>query len=282
MIRAGYGVFYSPSYREAGATIGNIGFSATTTYSGIPNGLTPTLSISNPFPNGFNPIVGSSLGLLAGLGTSFESPVYGDNLVPYTQNWDFEIQQQLPQDILLDVSYVGSHSVHINQAGENDYNIDQLTPQALALGTALQSSVRNPFFGIITTGPESAATIPLSYLVAPFPQYTAVDASYLGGGYALYNAFQLKVEKRFSHGLSALLSFTGQKLIDDYGIISNVGNNTGGIQNIYNRQGDKGVSSNDISHTLVMSGVYNLPFGRGQMLERIGTGPSTRSWADGR
>jgi hypothetical protein len=140
------------------------------------------LSISNPFPNGLNPIVGSSLGLLAGLGTSFESPLYGDNLVPYTQNWDFEIQQQLPRDILLYVSYVGSHSVHINQATENDFNMDQLTPQALAGGATLQQSVRNPFFGIITTGPESAATIPLSYLATPFPQYSAVDASYPGEG----------------------------------------------------------------------------------------------------
>ena len=55
-----------------------------------------------------------------------------------------------------------------------------------------------------------------------------------------YNAFQLKVEKRFNHGLSALLSFTGQKLIDDFAIISNVGNSTGGIQNIYNGQGRAG------------------------------------------
>jgi hypothetical protein len=74
----------------------------------------------------------------------------------------------------------------------------------------------------------------------------------------------VKVEKRFSHGLSVLLSFTGQKLIDDYAIISNVGNNTGGIQNIYNDRGERGVSSNDISNHLVVGGVYTLPFGRGR------------------
>jgi hypothetical protein len=263
VIRGGYGMFYAPSYREAGATIGNQGFSAVTTYTGSPNGLTPSVYLSNPFPNGFNPIVGSSQGLLAGLGTTFEAPVYGDNKVPYTQNWDFEIQQQLPGNVLVDVSYVGSHSVHLNETGENDYNMNQLTPQALALGSKLQSSVPNPFYGIITTGPESSATIPLSYLVAPFPQFINPQASYMTGGYGLYNAFQLKVEKRFSQGLSVLLAFTGQKLIDDYAIISNVGNNTGGIQNIYNAQGDRGVSSNDISQHLVISGVYNLPFGRG-------------------
>jgi len=59
------------------------------------------------------------------------------------------------------------------------------------------------------------------------------------------------------------VSFTGQKLIDNYSIISNVGNNSG-IQNLYNMQGEKAVSANDISRALVVSAVYNLPFGRGQ------------------
>jgi hypothetical protein len=86
------------------------------------------------------------------------------------------------------------------------------------------------------------------------------------GGYSEYNAFQLKVEKRFSHGLSALLSFTGQKLIDDFSQLSNVGNSTGGIQNIYDGRGERSVSSNDRSRRLVISGTWQLPFGRGRML----------------
>jgi hypothetical protein len=73
----------------------------------------------------------------------------------------------------------------------------------------------------------------------------------------------VKLEKRFSRGLSLLVSYTGQKLIDNYSIISNVGNNAT-IQNIYNMQAEKAVSANDISRALVISGVYNLPFGRGQ------------------
>ncbi len=264
VIRAGYGMFFAPSYREAGATIGNQGFSAVTVYNGAPNGLTPSLYIDNPFPKGFNPIVGSSQGLLSGLGASFETPITGDNKVAYMQNWDFEIQQQLPLNLLVDVAYVGSHGVNLNKSGENDWNINQLTTQALALGTGLQQSVPNPFYHIITTGPESGATIPLSYLMTPYPQFIGPQGSYMTGGYSLYHAIQLKVEKRFSHGLSVLVAFTGQKLIDDYAIISNVGNNTGGIQNIYNGHGEAGVSSNDISNRLVISGVYNLPFGRGQ------------------
>jgi len=91
-----------------------------------------------------------------------------------------------------------------------------------------------------------------------------VQAQYIIGGYTIYHALQLKVEKRFSQGLSFLLSFTGQKLIDDFSVIQNVGNSTGGIQNIYNDRGERAVSSNDISRRLVISGVYELPFGRGR------------------
>ena len=265
VIRGGYGIFYSGSYRGANSTVGTQGFSAVTSYVGSPDGLTPAVYLSNPFPNGLNQPAGNSQGLLAGIGTTFATPLYGDNRVPYTQNWDFNIQRELPGSILLDAAYVGSHGVHLNMAGETDYNINQLTPDVIALGSKLQQSVPNPFYGIITTGPEAAANIPLSYLLAPFPQYTGVQINYPTGGYTLYHAFQLKVEKRFSHGLSALLSYTDQKLIDDYSIISNVGNNTGGIQNIYNGKGERSISSNDISQRLVISGVWELPFGRGKV-----------------
>jgi hypothetical protein len=265
-IRGSYGIYYGPSLRSAAATIGNEGFSAVTTYTGSPNGLTPSVYLSNPFPDGINQPVGSSQGLATGIGSSFENPLTGDNKVGYTENYDLDIQRQLPFNLLVDVAYVGSHGVHLNKSGESDWNANQLTPAALSLGTQLEQSVANPFYGIITTGAEAGATIPESYLQAPYPQFTAVDLSYLVGGYEIYNSFQIKVNKRLSHGLSALVSYTGQKQIDDYSGIQNVGNITGGIQNIYDPQAERAVSSNNISRSLVVSAVYNLPFGRGQKL----------------
>ncbi len=211
VIRAAYGIYYGPSMRSASGTIGQVGFNSTTTYTGSPNGLTPSVYLSNPFPNGLNLPVGSSQGLLTELGTSFETPLTGDNKVGYTQNYHLDIQRQLPFNILVSAAYVGSHGVHLNKSGENDWNANQLTPAALALGTQLEESVPNPFYGIIITGPESGKTIPRSYLEAPFPQFTAVDLSYLSGGYELYNSFQLKVAERPSYGLKFLLSDTGEK-----------------------------------------------------------------------
>jgi hypothetical protein len=264
VVRGAYGVYFGPSVRSAFATIGQEGFGSTTTYTGSPNGLTSSVYLSNPFPTGLNLPTGSSQGLLTGIGSSFENPLARDNKVGYTQNWDLDIQRQLPFDILIDASYVASHGVHLNKSGENDWNANQLTPAALALGSQLQQSVANPFYGIIQTGAEAGKTLPRSYLEAPFPQFTAIDLSYLSGGYELYNSFQLKVNKQFSHGLNLLASFTGQKQMDDYSGIQNVGNITGGIQNIYNPGAEYGVSSNDVSKSLVISGVYALPFGRGQ------------------
>jgi Carboxypeptidase regulatory-like domain/TonB dependent receptor len=256
-LRGAYGIYYGPSQRAAAGTVGNEGFSAVTTYTGSANGLTPSVYLSNPFPNGLNEPIGNSLGLLTGIGSSFESPVTGDNKVGYAQIWHLDIQRQLPFNLLIDAAYVGSHGVHLPKSGENDWNGNQLTPATLALGSQLQKSVPNPFYGIIKNGPESGATIPLSYLDAPFPQFTAIQESYLTGGSTEYNSFQLKVNKRLSHNLSALVAFTGQKLTDDYG---------GGIQNIYNPKAERAVSSNDISRRLVVSAVYSLPFGHGQTI----------------
>ena len=264
VIRGGFGIFYAPTLRGAGATVGSTGFGNTTNYAGSPDGLTPAVYLSNPFPTGLNLPVGSSQGLLTAIGSSFETPMKGDNAVPYEEMWNLDIQRELPGGVLIDIAYVGTHGVHLNLAGENNLNLNQLTPDMIALGTKLQQSVANPFYRIITTGPEAAATVPLAYLLTAFPQYTEVDNMFPTGGYSLYHALQLKVEKRLNHGLTMLASFTGQKLIDDFSILSNVGNNTGGIQNIYNGRGERSVSSNDRSRRLVISGTYQLPVGRGK------------------
>ena len=264
VVRTSYGIYYLASIRAASATIGNEGFGSVTNYIGSNDGLTPSVYLSNPFPNGLNLPTGSSAGALTGIGSSFELPPVGDNKVGYTQDWELDIQRELPYDILIDAAYVGTHAVHLNKASDWDWNGDQLTPAALALGNQLVNSVPNPFYGIIKTGPESSPTITESYLEAPFPQFVALDGlEFLSGGYKDYNSFQLKVNKRVSHGLIFLVSFTGQKLIDDYDGIE-TGNDTGELQNIYDEKAEHGLSTNDISRSLVVSGVYSLPFGRGQ------------------
>jgi hypothetical protein len=161
---------------------------------------------------------------------------------------------------------VGNHGLHLNESGESDYNMNQLRPELLALGAQLQQQVRNPFFGVITIAPLASATVPQSFLLRPFPQFTTVyGAQYKTGGMTLYHSFQLKAEKRFGAGLSLLAAYTAAKLIDDYSVLSVVGQNAAS-QNIYNRRGERSVSANDVSQRFVLSYVYVLPFGRGKQI----------------
>jgi hypothetical protein len=110
VLRGGVGIFFAPTLRGAGATVGSTGYGATTNWAGSPDGLTPVSYLSNPFPNGVNLSSGSSQGLLTGIGSSFATPMMGDNKVPYTENWSFGIQRQLPGSILIDASYVGNQA----------------------------------------------------------------------------------------------------------------------------------------------------------------------------
>ncbi|MBV9211986.1 MAG: TonB-dependent receptor, partial [Acidobacteria bacterium] len=124
----------------------------------------------------------------------------------YVQQWNFAVQRELTKDMVIEVAYAGSKITHV---GIPDTNINQLTPEQLALGAALLQRVPNPFFGII---PRSSSlgdpTIPLAQLLRPFPRFTTVSLYRNNVGNTSYNALQAKVEQRFSHGLSFLASYT--------------------------------------------------------------------------
>ncbi|MDQ6758558.1 MAG: TonB-dependent receptor [Acidobacteriota bacterium] len=264
VVRGGYGIFYAPALTSAGGTVGNFGFRADTPYVGLQDNLTPANYLSNPFPTGFVAPVGSSQGLSSSLGTAISAPLRATK-VPYTENWNLNIQYELPGGILVEAGYVANRGLQLNQSGEGTYNLNQLTPAQLTLGNKLQQSVPNPFFGIVTTGALAAKTVQAGMLLAPFPQYPSVFPLYLNGSSSNFQSLQIKVERRFSKGLSALLTYTFDKLIDDYSIIANAGRNAG-IQNIYDRHSERSVSPNDISQSLLLTSVYEIPIGRGRLL----------------
>ncbi|MCL4403016.1 MAG: TonB-dependent receptor [Acidobacteria bacterium] len=263
VLRAAYGVFYAPSYKGAVGAAGNFGFRTDTQYVGSLDGVTPLNYLRNPFPDGIAPVTGSSEGLLTLVGQRMQAPL-SDTDQPYMQQWNFNIQRQLPGSILVDAAYVGSRGLHLAESFVSDYNLNQLRPEQLALGAQLLDPVANPFSGLITRGPLSGKTVPRGYLLSAYPQFDGVFVQFKTGASSTYHAFQLKVEKRFGTGLSFMLSYTGAKLIDDssaVGIGSNVYR-----QNIYDRRADRSVSVEDIAQRFVLSYIYQIPFGRGRKL----------------
>ncbi|MEO8028663.1 MAG: hypothetical protein ABI823_19430, partial [Bryobacteraceae bacterium] len=232
---------------------------------------TPNDYLKNPFPKGFTAVTGNAQGLLTGIGTSVATTI-GPSVNPYTLNWNYSLEYQLPAGILIEAAYVASRGLKLTEAVDVDFNLNQLTVDQLGLGNALLTSVKNPFFGFIKTGPLSNATVPQSFLLRSFPQFTVVGDLFRIGSNSIYHSFQLKAEKRFHHGLSFLLAFTGGKQMDDHSAISNVGSDFF-RQNIYDRQNDWSISPNDVSRRLVLSYVWELPFGKGRALGKTWARP---------
>src|SRR5258706_3350627 len=142
-------MFYAPFIFNNSATT-SPGFTQTTTYVASNDGnATPANSLSNAFPNGVLQPVGSSLGALTAIGSSFNFFDQGATS-GIVHQFSVDIQRELPWGIAFEVGYVGSRSRHLQPSplsGTPTLNINQLNPSNLSLGSALSASVPNPFFG---------------------------------------------------------------------------------------------------------------------------------------
>jgi Carboxypeptidase regulatory-like domain/TonB dependent receptor len=274
-VRGGYGIFYGLSPTDAaGPSAGFVdGFTGSTQIVTSLDGVTPIVDIANPFPNGINPAASvSKLGPATNIGQSISS-VNLSQITPYFQNWNFSVQQSIGSSLLIEAAYAANKGSHMTMGSAIDLNA--LTAAQFALGASNSVLVSNPFFGVITdrTSSLSAAQIAAGQLIRPYPQYTTVNAINSSIGNSIYHSLQLRVEKRFSKGFTVLGSFTGGKIIDD---TSEAGaGQTTGIQNPTNLRAERSIDPQDISRRLVISGVWEIPFGRGKYF-----GSSMPRWSD--
>ncbi len=266
VLRGGYGLFYFPSAEYGGAS----GFSVITPFSGTltgggANAFIPRAdALSNPFPSGLFQPTGASLGLSTQLGTdvTFVNP---NREIPYIHQYSLGIQRELPFRMKLDLSYVGSATRKIltgdAQAVGSAVNVRNLNVNSAEQiarfrqdPTFFNASVTNPFAGLIPSNAQlNGATIQRSLLLRPFPQFNAVNFIGENVGTLDYNSFQASVEKRLSGGLVGVVSYTFSKNIGALGFLNN-----------QDAEPARAVVDFDSPHVLVVSAVYNLPFGRGQ------------------
>ena len=134
----------------------------------------------------------------------------------------------------------------------------------------------NPFFGTI---PRSSSlgdpTIPAAQLLKPYPQYTTVSLYRNNVGTTIYNGFYIKLEQRYSKGLSYLVSYTRSKLVDDASSVFDASILTGPIANdpvadSFNRRLERDYSTGDIPHVLVTSAVWDIPVGANRRYQPTG------------
>jgi hypothetical protein len=107
-------------------------------------------------------------------------------------------------------------------------------------------------FGVLTTGSLTGGTVAREQLLRPYPQYTGVTRANPAFGNSVYHSLQLKLEKRLSRGVAALISYTASKNLSDLN----------GTQNAYDRRPERAVSDIDVPQRLTLAAAWDLPFGR--------------------
>jgi hypothetical protein len=181
--------------------------------------------------------------------------------IPHTYQYSIGIQRQLPFDTKLDVSYVGSRAYHINIGDNQTGNARNINVNSVAQLQAAQAnstyftqSVPNPFAGLIPNNPAlNGATISRQQLLVPYPQFGAVQYAFESVGRLWYDSLQVSATKRYSSHLVLALAYTFSKNLDAINFL-----------NGQDAKPVKELSASDRPHRAVLSGVYQLPFGKGR------------------
>ena len=261
VIRAGYGLYWAPQF-AIGAPYSPEGFTASTPYVGSnDNGFTPAGTLSNPFPSGLNKPTGKSLGALTGIGRSL-SIFDWNSRSPRVHQFSFDIQRQFRGGIVASAGYVGSRTHHLvlNTAS---ININMLSPEFFALGSALNERVANPFFGNGGSGVVGAATVARQQLLRPFAAFGDINLLFSDRNRARYDSLVLKAQKRLDHGLSLLATYTFSKMFDasSGGPGNNLNAGAVGPQNPYDMAAEYGLSNVDAPHRFSTGLTWQVPSG---------------------
>ncbi len=170
---------------------------------------------------------------------------------PFTQQWHMGVQYQLPDQMLLDISYAGSRGSHLYGM----YNGNQAQPNELFCTTNGNT-------------PENCPTAPRR----PFPAVDGTIDTLRANDYSNYSALQVHVEKRFSHGLQFGASYTYAHALDDASSASLGSLNNGDFRNELYPWLEYGNSDFDVRQRFVIDYAYELPFGHGKKFGGDATG----------
>ncbi|MFN0102272.1 MAG: TonB-dependent receptor domain-containing protein [Bryobacteraceae bacterium] len=266
VLRTGAGFFYSPTTGTgpSPAAAGALGFNAITPFnSSIDGGRTPYTTLRNPFPDGFIVPENGANGLLTFLGQGINANLRYDK-VPYTVQWNFNLQYELPGTMLLDIAYAGNSGVKLQANSQ----LNQIPDSALALGDRLNAVVPNPFFGIVPAATTlGQATTTAAQLLRPYPLFTGVTHQWGSQAHSSYHALQTKFRKRYAGGLQFLAAYTWSKTIDDVSSVAGfLGDQNPGYTNNNRRDLDRSLSGNHVPHVLAFNFQWDLPFGKGRRL----------------
>ncbi len=260
VIRGGAGLFAGFLGQRRGDVFPN-GWSQTTTI-----GLS-TNAFGAPIPRSWDtalisqPIlepVGNANGRQQGLGQAIDF-FNQEPSVSKQLRFQLGFQRELPGGFVLEAVYVGNYGYDIEivkniNALPNQYlNTDNSRTAAMNANNAfLTGSVPNPFAGLLPGTSLNNATIARQQLLRPYPQYGDIRTTN-NDGKSWYNSGQLSLQKRFSKGYTLGIAYTYSRWEQ---------------ATEYLNPGDASptrmISDLDVPHRLAVSGIFELPFGKGR------------------
>jgi hypothetical protein len=191
---------------------------------------------------------------------------------PEFYTWNFDVQHQLPKSFVASVGYTGTRGVHLSSF---ILNVNQMDPKYFYQygRDLLNASITSP--AAVAAGiplPYSGFTGTVAQALKPFPQWGDIVTS--GGqpasigeraGNSTYHAMTLKLDKRYSSGLTLLSTYVLSKMFSDTDSTA-IGGGGGRAMDHYNRHLEKGLSYDDQTHMFREAFTYELPIGKGKML----------------
>ena len=229
VVRGGYGLFFNPN-GNGGALLRlqrHIPFGPI--YNFTSNDVDPGPRVSDGLPAAPEVNFASAQSPSGGVIGVF--PRYKS---AYAQQFNLTVEQEIaPWHALIKLAYVGNLGRRLGTT----VDLNQPVPGPGSVAS------RRPFFS------KRPAVAGVTYAMSD--------------GLSNYNALQLTLEKRYSHGLHLLLGYTWAHAIDNVG--TEFGGGTGTPQDLRNRNADRGNASFDMRHRMTVSYTYHMPWGKGRM-----------------
>ena len=239
------------------APIVNFGSSTGSAWVDVADPYGTSGGVSNPFPGQFGPVnPTASTAIFPTGGISFNQIFDRHFRLPMVLSWNLTFEQGFKRDWMLRLAYVGNSATHLSGTGDQESGLLQLNPSHL--------------------DPTLQQEVPL------YPGYGSIG-SINSGVNSNYNAAQITLTKRMTHGFSFLTNFTWAKELDDFAP-------AGGSPYLTNscscgRAFDYGPSDDDLSKTFKINGEYNVPhFAAPGFVDKIVNGwelSATASWQTG-
>jgi hypothetical protein len=163
----------------------------------------------------------------------------------YSHQWHLEIQREITRTLMVGAAYVGSYNGRMEYAGK------AASPKVAAIDAVT---------GRRLTAAERDQLRPWPYLTGTFTYEDDI-------GMSKYNAFQLRIQRPFANGLASTLSYTLSRSIDTssgwFGAENGIGGGSN-VQNFWDIDSNRAVSSYDVPHILTWATVWELPLGHGK------------------